>query len=201
MPSSTKAFVAFLATLAVSFLTLAKDPVSALFFGYVGATHLAEFFLGLSPDRHSNARITKTAFVLDSLQPVVLASLVYAFKTRTFSSPFAWILVGVYAGAMAAYAVSWWDDIDTTPQPGNACTEWPWYGFRANWVVYGLRVLSMAALLYEYYPWPRSAVVTGTILLVLAITRMKGFALGKVWCEHVALAQVLLAISLAAFRL
>lgn len=195
-----KPLVSFAASMTIMLLSYPIDPVSSLFFGFLGLVYLFEFLAFNVPD--GNLAMTRAAFVCVTLQPLVLALLVYLYGSQPIWTA-TLVLLGAYALLATLWGIAHWSRIRDTPSNAETrgCVKWAWYGEPWNVMVTISAMILIVLILSQHYAWPKNAIMIGSVVFAALLTRLKAIPLGRVWCDYAALVQVLSVIAISVWQL
>ncbi len=186
-------------------LLMQSEPALGLFFMFVGLMQLFDlvFWLNQSDVSSKNWFATKSAMIINHLQPVVLAWLLVYFKGTSLSLNSLTLLLA-YVVCVSIYTINAWSLTSHTlvTQKSYPSLYWEWNDLPGSSVVYSLFLVCLVALSYDGFEYPLNLVISlfAIISFFLSAYYYKGrTAVGRFWCYFAAYAPLLLLAIVKAF--
>jgi hypothetical protein len=134
-----------------------------------------------------NYTFTKIAMVVNHLQPLVLAALIYIYKG--YVNEVSLILLTIYIISITIYTVKAYSKIDYTrekyiPETQLKTLYWQWNTQEHSVFVYTMFLLAMSGLLFYNFDYPLNIinVMINIISFLVAGYYVKGYTVGRWWC-------------------
>jgi hypothetical protein len=180
-------------------LASVQAKILALFFAFVGLMQLLDLIFWSNQDMTNpkqesiNKTFTKIAMVVNHLQPIVFALLIYVFtgKIGTLSKP----ILFLYTAVAFYYSANIYEKLShTLPlQPGQPL-YWQWNYQSHSFPFYMLFLLSFSVLSYEHFEHPLNwtLVFINLTSFMLSFVKFKDHYIGRFWCKIAAWIPMLL---------
>ena len=194
---SRNSFLINIVTCIVLYKTKNKtNMILALFFGFVGLMQLFDWIFWSNQDllNSKEARInfatTKIAMIINHLQPIVLAGLIYFFNGSLKSS--SKFIVGLYTIFSIIYTINVYHQIDYTmaktinvyDNKRAQTLYWQWNDKIGSSFVYGIYLLCVSILTYENLSFPINIIFALINIITFGVSGyyFKGNTIGRFWC-------------------
>jgi hypothetical protein len=210
---SRKSFVINMITCYVLFTynTSPTFKIIALFFAFVGIMQFLDIIFwnnqNIQDPRQAQVNwiTTKVAMVVNHLQPIILAYLIYIYKGSL--GKLSNIILPIYIIAISIYSFNSYNKIKYTLQedvsirdvndllfvnPEDDYTrtslKWDWNIQRHSLIVYIIFLSTLLILAYENFSYPFNIVLAfiNIFTFVLSAYYYKGRSLGRFWCKFAA---------------
>jgi hypothetical protein len=174
-----------------------KDPqykILALFFLFVGLMQLFDWIFWETQDLENeksktvNYTFTKIAMVVNHLQPLVLAALIYIYKGSISKKSL--IPLAIYIISITIYTIKTYPKIDYTLEKENPHTQrktllWQWNEQEHSVFVYTMFLLALCSLLFFNFEYPLNiiSVIISITSFLAAGYYVKGYTIGRWWCN------------------
>jgi hypothetical protein len=132
-------------------------------------------------DKDANRLFTKLAAIVNNIQPLVLAYLIYKYKEGPVKGK---NLVYLYGIVMVLYMMSNWKLIDTTNVGPDRSLYWSWNHWEYSGHFYIFFLITLLYLSYYNLSGPYKTVLPSIILIMFIVSYFKyGVEVyGRFWC-------------------
>lgn len=181
--------------------------ILALFFGFVGIMQLLDiiFWTNQNINESEQARInyitTKIAMIINHLQPIILAYLIYKYKHSL--GKYSQKIIVIYTIAIIIYSIDSYNKIKYTLQekvdvkninkllyPNSndnirSSLKWEWNLQNNNFLIYTIFLITLVILSYENFNYPFNIILAfiNVFTFILSAHFYKGQSLGRFWCK------------------
>lgn len=183
--------------------TFGSPPLKAvsIYAAFVGFMQLYDYiFWNTQSKNMTNRVVTKIAMLTNNLQPIVLATVIFALcKQRRLKMPMASVFVtAMYSICAVVYTMYCWNNVDYTlvSQTSYPSLHWLWICMPHSTAFYVLFIVTMAILFIQNFPTPLNVLLTFLYMMTLAVSfyYVKNKSVGRFWCYFAAYIPFLLTI-------
>jgi hypothetical protein len=171
--------------------------IVGIFFAFVVLMQLIEYLLWKHQICDSyNQNLTKTAMIINHLQPIILIACIFLFNKQNVSPKMLCLLV-FYTVIISLYSFNFLKSSSCTLKsstPGNSHLIWDWNGLKYSNLVYAIFLVSLILIGIWGFPTTSSGVLFAAICFFsFMISRFiygKQGVIGAVWCFFAAFAPL-----------
>ena len=171
--------------------------IVALFFMFVSFMQLFDYIFWTNYRNQTNKTFTKIATIVNHLQPIVLAILIYTFSKNSSErlSSFSKYLTYFYSIIILLYTINIWNSLEYTEvtEKSSPSLFWKWNAGENAGFVYSVFLITLIILFYSNLP--------NIGIFVSIITAMSFFlsffkyqiqiSTGRFWCYFAAFAPLI----------
>lgn len=172
------------------------SKILALFFLFVGLMQFFDWIFWTHQDINIyntalvNFTFTKIAFIINHLQPILLAFLIYYFNNSL--QPLSKFFILIYSFASLLYIFFNFNNISYTLTQDNIL-KWDWNYQSGHFFMYLLFVITLSILAYENFTYPINLFLLFINLFtyLFSLYFFKQRFIGRFWCKIASLLPLL----------